>query len=176
MPELPAPLQALLTDPRRHLAGTDLRVDLALGRNLLNEVLAARPAGTPVEELYVDPEGDNLFNLHLAVRAPVVGNVRRKITFQPGPAVSFPDQPWLTLRITDGFRLLDKPVIKLMRGQLAERLPAGVELTSDYLRLHVPALLTAGGYQSLVPLIRQLALVSIDDVLTLRLWLDATGE
>ena len=169
-----APIDNLLAEPQRHLAGTDARLTLPLTRSLLNEILAARPADTPVEELYVDPEPGNLFNLHLEVKAPVVGRVRRKITFRPGPPVRFPDQPWLQLTFTDGFRLLDKPLIRLMQGQIADRLPRGVELTSKYLRLHVPALLTAAGYQPLVPLIRELRLVSEEDRLVLGVHVRAT--
>lgn len=160
MPALPPPIQALLSDPQVHLAGTDLLLSLPLSRALLNEILAARPADVPVKELLLDPEAGNLFNLHLEVRAPVLGSVRRRITFKPGPAVSFPDQPWLHFDITDGFKMFDKPIIKLMQSQIAERLPRGIELTSDHLRLHVPALLTSAGYQQLVPLIKSLRLRS----------------
>ncbi|MEL7162257.1 MAG: hypothetical protein AAFN92_15985 [Bacteroidota bacterium] len=167
MPVLPAPIAALLDNPRGHLAGTDAKLTLPLGRTLLNEILAARPDDVPVEELLLDPDRGNLFHLHLAVKAPVVGQVKRRITFRPGAAVSFPDQPWLQLDITDGFGFLDKPILKLMQGQLAQRLPKGVELTSDHLRLHVPALLTAAGYQQLVPLIKHLQLQSVANRLVL---------
>jgi hypothetical protein len=142
------------------LGGTNVSISLPLSRTLLNEILAARPADVPVQELLLDPEAGNLVHLHLEVKAPVIGNVRRRITFRPGPAVSFPGQPWLHLDITDGFRLLDKPIIKLMQSQIAERLPRGIELTSNYLRLHVPALLTSAGYQQLVPLMKSLRLRS----------------
>lgn len=173
MPDLPPPLQALLNDPQVHLEGTNLKIHLPLGRTLLNEVLAARPADTPVEQLLLDPEDDNTINLHLEVKAPVVGRVKRRITFRPAGPVSFPDQPWLHLDITDGFRFIDKPIIKLMQGQIAEKLPRGIELTSDHLRLHVPALLTAAGYQKLVPLIQHLQLRSEANRLVIGLHLAA---
>ena len=173
MPTLPAPLQAVLKNPDQHLAGTDLEVSLPVGRSFLNELLAARPSDTPVEELLLDPEAGNLVNLHLGVKAPVIGSVKRRITFQPAGEVSFPAQPWLHLDITDGFRLLDKPIIRLMQGQISERLPKGIELTSNHLRLHVPALLTAAGYQSLVPLIKKLQLSSEANVLIIQLHLKA---
>lgn len=160
MPALPPPLQTLLTNPQAHLTGTDLQLSIPLSRTLLNEILAARPADVPVNELLLDPEAGNLVNLHLEVKAPVLGSVRRRITFKPGPAVSFPDQPWLHLEITAGFKMFDRPVIKLMQGQIADRLPRGIELTSDHLRLHIPALLTSAGYQQLVPLIKSLRLRS----------------
>ncbi len=160
MPTLPQPLATILDNPAAHIGGTDATIDLNLGRTLLNEILAARPADTPVEELLLDPEAGNLVNLHLQVQAPVIGNVRRRLTLRPGPAVSFPDQPWLKIDITAGFKLFDKPIIKLMQGQIADKLPRGIELTSDYLRLHVPALLTSAGYQKLVPLIKQLQVTS----------------
>lgn len=165
------PLFALLQDPQRHLAGTDLRVVLPLSRTLLNEVLDARPADTPVQELMLDPDDGNLAHLHLQVKAPVVGTVRRKLTLRPGGPVSFPDQPWLHIDITDGFRMLDKPVIKLMQRQIAEKLPKSIELTADHLRLHVPAVLTAAGYQSLVPLVKRLQLQSRANQLVLTLHL-----
>ena len=172
-PPPPAPVAALLADPQRHLAGTDARLTLALSRTLINEILAARPPDTPVEELFIDPDAANFFNLHLRVKAPVIGSVRRKLTIQPGPPVSFPEQPWLQFNITDGFKLLDKPIIKVMQGTIADRLPRGVELTSSYLRLHVPALLTAAGYQQLVPLLEELRLSSSEDVLNLLIHLRA---
>ncbi|WP_020569258.1 hypothetical protein [Neolewinella persica] len=173
MPDLPPPLQTLLNNPQAHLEGTDVRIDLSLGRTLLNEVLAARPADTPVEELFLDPENDNTVNLHLEVKAPVIGLVKRRITFRPGGPVVFPSQPWLHLEITDGFRFMDKPIIKLMQGQIAEKLPRGIELTSDHLRLHVPALLTAAGYQKLVPMIKHLQLHSEANCLVIELHLVA---
>lgn len=151
-------LDHLLLSPGTDLAGTDLRITLPVSRTLLNEILAARPAGTPVRQLLLDPDEGNLAQLHLEVKAPVVGTVRRKLTLRPGGPVSFPHQPWLRVDITDGFRLFDKPVIHLIRGQLADKLPQGVELTANYLRLHVPALLTAAGYQAVVPLIKRLQL------------------
>lgn len=160
MPDLPPPLQAILNDPQAHLGGTDIRIELPLGRPLLNEVLAARPANTPVEELLIDPEADNTVNLHLAVKAPVIGRVKRRITLRPGGAVVFPQQAWLHFDITDGFRFMDKPIIKMMQGQIAEKLPKGIELSADYLRFHVPALITAAGYQKLVPMIKELQLRS----------------
>ena len=64
---------------------------------------------------------------------------------------------------------MDKPIIKLMQGQIAEKLPRGIELTSAHLRLHVPALLTAAGYQKLVPLIKHLQLRSEANRLVLEL-------
>lgn len=166
-----SPLSALLQDPRQHLSGTDLRVVLPLSRTLLNEVLDARPADTPVQELMLDPEEGNLAHLHLQIKAKVIGTVRRKLTLRPGGPVSFPDQPWLHVDITDGFRLLDKPIIKLMQRQIAERLPKSIELTADHLRLHVPAVLKAAGYQSLVPLVKRLQLESKDNQLVLTLHL-----
>lgn len=160
MSSTPAALEALLADPARYLAGTDLNVRLPLGQGLLNTVLDARPEDVPVEHLSLEPLGHNQFILNLEVQAPVVGRVRRAITFSSTGTVSFPDQPWLHLDIVDGFKLFDKPILKLLHGQLAERLPKGVELTTDYLRVHVPALLTAADQQGLVPLIHQLALRS----------------
>lgn len=173
---LPPPIQALLAAPQAHLGGTDTKLILPIDRNLLNEVLAARPADVPVEELLLDPEAGNLINLHLEVKAPVLGSVRRRITFRPGPAVSFPDQPWLHLEITAGFKMFDKPIIKLMQGQIAARLPRGIELTSNHLRLHVPALLTAAGYQQLVPLVKSLQLSSEANKLILQIHLVATNK
>ena len=172
----PSPLQAVLQDPQRQLAGTDLQVVVPIGRTLINEILAARPADTPVEELMLDPDDGNVAHLHLQVKAPVVGRVRRRLTLVPGAAVSFPDQPWLHIDITDGFRRIDNAIIKLMRGQIADKLPKGIELTSDHLRLHVPALLTAAGYQPLVPLIRRLQLTARANQLVLTLHLTAASS
>lgn len=169
MSALPQPLATILASPDAHIGGTNATLDLNLSRPLLNEILAARPADTPVEELLLDPEAGNLINLHLQVQAPVIGSVRRQITLRPGPAVSFPDQPWLQFKITAGFKLLDKPIIKLMQSQIAEKLPTGIELTSDHLRLHIPALLTSAGYQKVVPLIKELRLTSQANRLVLRL-------
>lgn len=174
MPDSPSPLNTLLAAPQEHLAGTDLRIVLPLSRTILNEVLAARPANTPVKELMLDPDDGNLVHLHLEVKAPVIGSVRRRLTLRPGGPVSFPDQPWLHIDISEGFRMLDKPIIKLMQGQIAERLPKSLELTSNHLRLHIPALLTAMGYQPLVPLVKRLQLESRANKLVLTLHLLAT--
>ena len=166
----------LLSQPAAALAGTDLTLRLPLDRTLINTALAQRPPDTPLEQLYVDPDPGNQLHVHLAADAPLIGMVERRITLMPGPPVSFPDQPWLQFDIVDGFRFLDKPLIKLLSGQLEERLPRGVELTTKYLRLHLPALLTAAGHQPLVPLIRHLRLVSENDklVVELRLIAEAT--
>lgn len=166
-----SPLNALLATPSTHLAGTDARITLPVSRTLLNEILAARPAGTPVKELMLDPDEGNLAHLHLEVKAPVIGTIKRRLTLQPGGPVSFPDQPWLQIDITDGFRMLDKPVIRLLQSQVADKLPKGVEVTSNYLRFHVPALMTAAGYQALVPLIKRLQLESKANQLVLTLHL-----
>ena len=171
--DLPTPIALLLQQPEEHLAGTDGKLTLPLTRSLLNEVLAARPADTPVRELYIDPEAGNRFRVHLSAVAPVVGTVSRRITFVPGPPVTFPDQPWLHFRITEGFRFLDKPLLNLMRSQIEARLPRGIELTGDHLRLHVPALLTKAGYRSLVPLIRELRITSEANRLVVQLHLAA---
>ena len=157
MADLPAPLQAVLADPQ-HLSGTNVQITLPVSRYLLNEVLAARPANTPLEAILLDPEEGNLARLHLAIQAPVIGAVKRRLTLRPGGPVSFPGQPWLQLDIVDGFRLLDKPIIKLMQGQIDERLPRSLQITTNYLRLHVPALLRALEFEALIPLVKRLQL------------------
>lgn len=159
--------------PTEALAGTDFILRLALDRQLLNLALDQRPPDTPVEELYLDPEPGGIVRVHLAARAPVIGRVERRISLRPTTAVSFPDQPWLTLAIVDGLKFLDKPLINLMRGQLEKRLPRGVELTTDHLRLHVPALLTAAGRQAFVPLLRLLEFRTEANRLLLHLHLKA---
>ena len=163
---------ALQTAPATHLAGTDLRVHLVLGRNLLNILLAQRPSDTPVRELFVDPDPDNQLHVQLAAVVPVIGRVSRRLTLVPGPAVELPGQPWLHFQITDGFRFLDKPLIGLMEGQIRDRLPAGVELTSNYLRLDVGELLRAGGKEAYASSIRGLQLSRHDDELHLDLHLN----
>lgn len=159
MADLPAPLQAILTNPE-HLSGTDVRLTIPISRRLINEVLDARPPNTPVQQLMLDPEDGNLAHLHLAVKAPVVGDVKRRLTLRPGGPVSFPDHPWLKVDIVDGFRLLDKPIIKLMQRQIDERLPRSLQITSSYLRLHVPALLRTLELEALIPMIKHLQLHS----------------
>lgn len=176
---MPAPFSdlraALLAQPATHLAGTDLQITLPLTRALLNEVLEARPANTPVKKLYVDPEAGNRFHVHLSALAPVIGTVSRRLTFAPGPPVSFPNQPWLHLDIVEGFKFLDKPLITLMRSQIEARLPKGIELTSGHLRIHVPALLTQAGFRNLVPLVRNLRLTSEANRLVVRVHLGTAG-
>lgn len=168
-------LAAALGNPGGSFTGTDLRITLPLTRTLLNEVLAARPSGTPIQELYVDPEGGNRFRVHLSANAPVIGRVSRRITLAPGPAVRFPEQPWFHLSIVDGLKFLDKPLINLVQGQIERRLPRGVDVSSSYLRIHVPALLTHLGYQQFVPLIQHLELVSAPNRLVLQLHLQAVS-
>ncbi|OAV46160.1 hypothetical protein [Lewinella sp. 4G2] len=159
----PAPIQAVLDDPQMHLKGTDVWLRLPLGRALINEVLDARPPDTPVKDLYMDSDPGNLIHLHLEAAAPVVGSIKRRLTFKPGPAVKFPDQPWLHLEITEGFKFMDKPVIRLMQSTIEKKLPKGIEFTSSHLRIHVPAMLTNAGYQQLVPLIQHLEVRGGDD-------------
>ncbi len=173
MPTLPAPVQAVLTAPQDHLAGTDLRITIPVGRNLLNEVLAARPPDTPVKELYMDQDPGNLLHVHLTAAAPVVGRIKRVLTLRPGPPVSFPDQPWLNFEIVSGFKFIDKPVIRVMQNTIAEKLPKGVEFSSSRLRVHVPAMLTQAGYQQLAPLLHQLEVRGGDNQLIINLHLKA---
>ena len=173
MATTPASLQAILALPQKHLAGTDLAIHLPLGRALVNEVLAARPPDTPVQELYMDPDPGNFIHIHLKAAAPVVGSITRRLTIQPGPPVSFPDQPWLHLTITDGFRFMDKPVIRLLQGTIAKKLPAGIEFTADHIRIHVPAMLKDAGYQQLVPLIKHFRILGGDNQIILQIHLKA---
>ncbi|MBB4078731.1 hypothetical protein GGR28_001344 [Lewinella aquimaris] len=172
MPSSPS-LNALLRNPSAALADTDLKITLPLTRALLNEVLAARPAGTPIRELYIDPEAGNRFRVHLSANAPVIGTVSRQLMLVPGPAVSFPDQPWLSFDIVSGLKFLDKPLINLVQGQIESRLPKGVDVSSSYVRIHVPALMTHLGYQQLVPLINKLQVTSEANRLILSLHLNA---
>ena len=173
MASLPPPLQTLLDAPTEHLAGTDFWLKLPLGRTLINEVLAARPPDTPVRELYMDPDPGNLIHIHLKAAAPVIGSIARRLTFQPGPAVQFPDQPWLHLEILEGFRFMDKPVIRLMQSTIEKKLPSGIEFTSNHLRIHVPRMLTNVGYQQLVPLIHHLEVRGGDDHVALLIHIKA---
>ena len=173
MTEQPAPIAALLAAPTEHLAGTDFWLKLPLNRVLINEVLAARPPDTPVKELYMDPDPGNLIHINLAAAAPVVGTIRRRITFKPGPAVVFGEQPWLHLEITDGFKFMDKPVINLMQSTIEKKLPKGIEFTSSHLRIHVPAMLTNAGYQQFVPLIKHLEVRGGDDEVAILLHIKA---
>ncbi len=168
-----SPLTALLKDPGGYLEGTDLQITLPLTRALLNEVLAARPAHTPVKELYLDPEENNRFRVHLAANAPVLGTVSRRITLVPGPAVTFPAQPWLTFSIVDGLKFLDKPLINLLQGQVEARLPSGIVINSKFIRIHLPALMTYLGYQQLVPLLHSLRVSSEANRLLLHVHLRA---
>ena len=174
MPPLPKHLvSAVIDNPSAALGGTDLRITLPLTRALLNEVLAARPAETPVRELLVDPNSRNRFRVFLKAQAPVVGTISRQILLAPGMPVTFPDQPWLRFNIEEGLGFLDRSLISVLQGQIESRLPRGVELTSKYLRIHVPALLTHLGYQQLVPLIQLLAVRSDANLMTIELHLKA---
>ncbi|WP_116125671.1 hypothetical protein [Lewinella sp. IMCC34183] len=164
---------AALDNPSAALAGTDLRITLPLTRALLNELLAARPANTPVRELLIDPNARNCFRVFVKAQAPVLGTVSRQILFAPGLPVSFPDQPWLRFDIKDGLGFLDRSLISLLQGMIESKLPKGVELTSNYLRLHVPALMTDLGYQQLVPLVQLLSVKSEANRLILDLHLKA---
>lgn len=166
-------LQHLREDPG-HLQGTDLRFRIPIDQLLLQRVLAARPQDTPLEDLTLLPQTDNKLLLGLSGRVPVIGLIQRQLVLQPGPAVTFPDQPWLRINILSGFRLLDKPLISLLQKQIAERLPAGTAFTGEYLQLHVPALLNRLGYQAFVPLIQQFQLNAHNGKLILTLHLKAS--
>ncbi len=174
MSAFPANLvRAALDNPSAAMAGTDLRITLPLTRALLNEILAARPANTPVRELLIDPNSRNRFRLYLKAQAPVVGVISRQILIAPGMPVTFPDQPWLRFNIEEGLGFLDRSLISVLQGQIESKLPQGIELTSKYLRIHVPALLNHLGYQQLVPLIHYLEVRSDANLLTLDLHLKA---
>ena len=174
MPPFPTNLAtAVLENPSAALGGTDLRITLPLTRALLNEVLAARPPDTPVRELLSDPNSRNRFRVFLKAQAPVVGTISRQILFAPGMPVTFPDQPWLRFNIEEGLGFLDRSLISVLQGQIERRLPRGIELTSKYLRIHVPALLNHLGYQQLVPLIQLLEVRSEANLMTLNLYLKA---
>lgn len=173
MPASESALATLLAAPATALAGTDIQLTLPLSRVLLNEILAARPAHVPIEELLIDPNDRNRFRVHVRANAPVVGSVSRQILFAPGMPVSFPDQPWLDFRIEEGLGFLDRGLISVLQGTIEKKLPRGVELSSQRLRIHVPALLTHLGYQQLAPLIRQLEVRSEANRLILNLQLKA---
>ena len=173
MPASESALETLLSAPATALAGTDISILLPLSRVLLNEILAARPANIPVRELLIDPNDRNRFRVHLRADAPVVGSVSRQILFAPGMPVSFPDQPWLDFRIEDGLGFLDRSLISMLQGTIEKKLPRGVELSSQRLRIHVPALLTHLGYQQLAPLIQSLEVRSEANRLILNLHLKA---
>ncbi|MEM6769226.1 MAG: hypothetical protein AAF597_01470 [Bacteroidota bacterium] len=164
MAEVGSLLEVLQANPA-HLSGTDVRLAIPISRRLLNEVLAARPAEVPIDQLLLNPEANNTVRLHLAVRAPVIGAVKRQLTLRPAGPVSFPQQPWLHVDIVDGFKLFDKPVINLLQRQIDEKLPKSLQITPDYLRLHIPALLKSLGYQAFVPLIKRLKLEARDNQL-----------
>ena len=169
-------LAAAFTDPGGSFAGTDLRITIPLTRALLNQVLAARPGGTPISELHLDPEAGNKFRVHLAANAPILGRVARRITLVPGPPVSFPEQPWLQFAITDGLKFLDKPLINLVQGLVESRLPRGVDINSSLIRIHVPALLTHLGYRQFVPLLHRVHLTSQSNRLLLDIHLLAQSD
>ena len=173
MPASDSALATLLSAPATALSGTDISITLPLTRVLLNEILAARPANIPVRELLIDPNDRNRFRVHLRADAPVVGSVSRQILFAPGMPVSFPDQPYLDFRIEDGLGFLDRGLISMLQGTIEKKLPRGVELSSQRLRIHVPALLTHLGYQQLAPLIQQLEVRSEANLLILNLHLKA---
>ncbi|PPK88650.1 hypothetical protein CLV84_1620 [Neolewinella xylanilytica] len=166
-------LNALFTQPAAALTGTDLQIHLPLTRVLLNEILAARPANTPIRELLIDPNDRNRFRVHLTAEAPIVGTVSRQIRLAPGMPVSFPDQPWLEFRIEEGLGFFDRSLISVLQGQIEKRLPRGIELTSKNLRIHVPALLAYLGYQQLAPLIESLEIKSEASRLLVNLHLKA---
>ena len=174
MPTFSNPVLAhAFSDPGGSFAGTDARIVLPLTRALLNEALAARPAGTPISELYIDPEAGNKFRVHLAAEAPIIGRVTRRITLVPGPPVSFPEQPWLQFAITDGLKFFDKPLINLVQGLIESRLPRGIDVSSSLIRIHVPALLTHLGYQQFVPLLQRLHVTSEANRMLLQVHLHA---
>ncbi|MEM9928694.1 MAG: hypothetical protein AAF840_02640, partial [Bacteroidota bacterium] len=100
MPDLPPPLQALLADPEKHLAGTDVKLEVPIGQALLDAALDARPEDVPIDELRLFPQTDNVFYVLLVVQAPFLGSVRRELEIRSRGVMAFPDQPWLQFDIT----------------------------------------------------------------------------
>ncbi|MEL6274600.1 MAG: hypothetical protein AAFU03_05835, partial [Bacteroidota bacterium] len=80
-------------------------------------------------------------------------------------------QNWLHFDIVDGLRFFDKPLINLGKGIIAEKLPGGVELSSERLSIHFSQLVNSLGYGYLVPIIAAARLGSERDTLIFNLHL-----
>jgi hypothetical protein len=165
-------LNRLRTGNHADLAGTDLLVRLPVRQRLINAALAAQ-SPAPVRELRIDCGADNLATLHLEVDAPIVGRTRRELSLRINGDVRPGQQDIIDIDILAGLQFLDKPLINLARGIIAEKLPAGVELTSKRLRIHFSQLLTALDYGYVLPLLDAVRIESHAGQLQLLLHLKA---
>ncbi len=165
-------LQPLRAGDTASLAGTDLLIRLPVRQRLINAALVAQ-SPAPVRELRLDCGADNLATLHLEVDAPLVGRTRRELRLRINGDVRPGQQDIIDIDILAGLQFLDKPLINLARGIIAERLPAGVELTGKRLRIHFSQLLTALDYGYALPLIDAVRIESHAGQLQLLLHLKA---
>ncbi|MGB3547487.1 MAG: hypothetical protein WBA17_10965 [Saprospiraceae bacterium] len=175
MPTLPEHfLQHLQSGGPAALGGTDLRFDLHLSTQLLNLAIAP-PADAPIDDLRLRLTDDGRAVVFLAAGVPILGVQTRQIEFYLTDATYNRDEQdeWLRFRIASGLKMIDKPLIGLLRGQIEKNLPAGIQLTSSELSLHVPRLLTGLGYGYLLPLLAGIQLTSHADKLSIQLHLQA---
>ena len=154
------------------LAGTDLLIRLPIRQRLINAVLAEQTPA-PVRELRLELLADNFARLHLEVDAPIVGLTRRELTLRIQGDLRPGQQDILDFDILDGLQFFDKPIIKLAQGMLAEKLPAGVELSSKRLRIHFSRLVAELGHGYVLPLLHALRIESHPDRLQLLLHVQA---
>lgn len=141
------------------LAGTDLLIRLPLRQRLINVVLAEQTP-PPVRELRMEMLADNHLRLYLEVEAPIVGRTSRELTLRIRGELRPGHQDILDFDILSGLQFFDKPIIQLARGIIAEKLPAGVELSSKRLRIHFSQLVTALGHAYALPLLHAVRLES----------------
>ncbi len=167
-------LQHLQNNGPAALAGTDLHFDLHLGTELLN-VLIAPPATAPIDDLRLRLTDDGRAVVFLAAGVPIIGVQTRQIEFYLTDATYSRDEKdeWLRFHIASGLKIFDKPLINLLRGQIEKNLPAGIQLTTSELSLHVPRLLKGLGYGHLLPILAGIELTAHTDKLSLQLHLQA---
>lgn len=154
------------------LRGTDLAISLPVSARLINELLAARPAG-PVQHLHLQLLSENRAILQLGIDAPVIGLTQRELALRIRGDITPGSADWLHLDIEDGLRLFDKPIINLAQGLIEERLPKGVDLNSKRLSIHFSQLMHSLGYGYLLPILAAARLESKSNALVINLHLKA---
>ncbi len=155
-----------------HFRGADIPMDIPVSQSLLNEQLSELRNDT-LQELELSLHDNNILYLNLAARVPVAGLVRRRVRAKMEGGMDAAGNSLLTFHFLDGLKLLDKQLLNFFSNKIAEVLPNGVHLSKDGCTVDLRIMMAASGYGHLLPLIRQLQLLTETGRLRVRMHLMA---
>lgn len=155
-----------------YFKGADILMDIPISQSLLNEQLREL-RNDALQELELSLHDNNILYLNLAARVPVAGLVRRRIRAKMEGGMDAAGNSMLTFHFLDGLKLLDKQLIGFFSNKIAEVLPNGVHLSKDGCAVDLRIMMAASGYGHLLPLMRQLRLLTETGKLRMRMRLMA---